>query len=300
MKILIIGGSYFLGRVLTMLSSTKFELTLVNRGRYSMKQFGVKEYFFDRHDIDEWKKLPKEEYDAVVDLCAYQVGDIKKVIQGYKGIIRHYIFISTVDVYEHQVGEKYKDESYCLENRHFQGEIGEYIYQKVQLERELRDIEKVYHIPYTSIRPGNIYGPFNYAPRESEFIKYIVQGLPLIIPSDATATFQLVYVEDVARAIILVIENKVYNKVYNIVSPQCVYYQDIYACLKKCHQKVQMIEQPIQKILEIGYALPYPLTLEEMELYNGEAICKELGLEYTSLEDGIKKTYQAFLPVFKK
>ncbi len=45
MKILIIGGSYFLGRVLTMLSSTKFELTLVNRGRYSMKQFGVKEYF---------------------------------------------------------------------------------------------------------------------------------------------------------------------------------------------------------------------------------------------------------------
>ncbi len=61
-----------------------------------------------------------------------------------------------------------------------------------------------------------------------------------------------------------------------------------------------MIEQPIQKILEIGYALPYPLTLEEMELYNGEAICKELGLEYTSLEDGIKKTYQAFLPVFKK
>ena len=299
MKILIIGGSYFLGRILTMMTSEKFDLTIVNRGHYSMKQFGVKEYFFDRHDIEAWKNLPREDYDAVVDLCAYQVGDIQKVVEAYQGTIRHYIFISTVDVYKRQTG-LCKDERHPLEDRHFAGEIGEYIYQKVQLEDELKYISKTHHIPYTSIRSGNIYGPFNYAPRESEFVKYIVQGLPLIVPSDANAKFQLVYVEDVAKAIILVIENKSYNKVYNVVSSQYIQYRDIYDCLKKCNQEIQIIEQPIQKLLDLEYVLPYPLTLEEMELYNGEAICKELDLEYTSLEIGMKKTYQAFLPVFKQ
>ena len=82
--------------------------------------------------------------------------------------------------------------------------------------------------------------------------------------------------------------------------PYNIQYRDIYDCLKKCNQEIQIIEQPIQKLLELEYVLPYPLTLEEMELYNGEAICKELDLEYTALEVGMKKTYQAFLPVFKQ
>ena len=36
MKILVIGGSYFYGRVFVMLTAPQHEITVVNRGTYSM------------------------------------------------------------------------------------------------------------------------------------------------------------------------------------------------------------------------------------------------------------------------
>ena len=50
----------------------------------------------------------------------------------------------------------------------------------------------------------------------------------------------------------------------------------------------------------MSYPLPYPIFKQEEELYNGQLISKELGLQYTSLDEGMKKTYQAFLPVYQK
>lgn len=300
MKVLVIGGTYFLGRVFVMQTYKDFELTLVNRGNYSMTSLGVKEYHFDRHDILSWNQLPSDSYDAVVDFCAYQKGDIEKVIKYFQGKIKQYILVSTVDVYKRQTG-LYKDESHALEKRHFEGEVGEYIFQKVQLEEELQILSQKYHIPYTIIRPGNIYGPFNYAPRESEFVKYMVNELPLIKPIDAQAQFQLVYVKDVALSIKQCIIKKAYYKIYNVVSDECVGYEDVYRCLMNSTDKpVSIIDQTIEYAIQVGYPLPYPLTKNEEELYNGNLICQELGFHYTPLQEGMEKTYQAFLPVFQQ
>lgn len=298
MKVLVIGGSYFLGRVFTMLSYHDFELTLVNRGHYSMKSMNVKEYHFDRHDTNAWQSLPIENYDAVVDFCAYQKGDIKTIVENLKGQIHHYVFISTVDVYQRQTG-LCLDETSSLEMRLFGGDVGEYIAQKVILENELREINDIYHIPYTSIRPGNIYGPFNYAPRESEFIRRLALQQPLLRLTDAQATFQLVYVKDVVQAIQLAIKKKAYCRTYNVVSSEQITYDKIYACLQKCSGKsVSIIDSTIQEAIQTGYPSPYPLLKEEQECYNGQLICQELGLQYTSLQAGMEKTYQAFIPVF--
>ncbi len=57
MNILIIGGSYFLGRVFTMIADSSYHITMVNRGKYSMTQHNIIEYHFDRHDINQWKNL---------------------------------------------------------------------------------------------------------------------------------------------------------------------------------------------------------------------------------------------------
>lgn len=300
MKVLVIGGSYFLGRVLTMMSYKDFDLTLINRGQYSMKHYNVKEYQFDRHDAQAWSQMPLEDYDAIVDFCAYQSGDIQTVIQSFKGQIKQYILISTVDVYQRQTG-LLKDENHELERRHFPGDAGEYIFQKVLLEKELKELCTEYKIPYTILRPGNIYGPFNYAPRESEFIKRIVYGLPLYDISDADASFQLVFVKDVARAIMLCIEKKAYQKIYNVISPDIIHYLDIYQSLKKCcDHSILIKKQSFHQLQQMNYPLPYPIFKQEEELYNGQLISKELGLQYTSLDEGMKKTYQAFLPVYQK
>ena len=58
-KVLVIGGSYFAGRVFTMVASGSCALTLLNRGRYSMTLYpDVTELRCDRHDAAALAALP--------------------------------------------------------------------------------------------------------------------------------------------------------------------------------------------------------------------------------------------------
>ena len=43
MKLLVIGGSYFYGRVFVMEAAKAHEITVWNRGTYSMEAFGVRQ-----------------------------------------------------------------------------------------------------------------------------------------------------------------------------------------------------------------------------------------------------------------
>lgn len=58
-NILILGGSYFVGRVFTiMAASAGHALTLINRGRFSMERYGTKEELhFDRHDVQALRSM---------------------------------------------------------------------------------------------------------------------------------------------------------------------------------------------------------------------------------------------------
>ncbi len=50
MKILVIGGSYFFGRVFVMLAAKEHEVTVVNRGTYSVAELGAGQIKGDRRD----------------------------------------------------------------------------------------------------------------------------------------------------------------------------------------------------------------------------------------------------------
>ena len=56
MKILVIGGSYFLGRVFVMQAAGVHEITLVNRGTYSMEEWGVRQIRGDKIGRASWRE----------------------------------------------------------------------------------------------------------------------------------------------------------------------------------------------------------------------------------------------------
>lgn len=297
MKILVIGGTYFLGRVFTMLASTKHQLTLINRGHYDMSSYAVEQFHFDRHDQVKWQELANRKFDVVVDFCAYQQNDIKIVTDILQNHIKQYIYISTVDVYLRQSG-KLQDENHPLENRHFAGDEGEYIYQKRLLEDELITQCTKFGIAYNSIRPGNIYGPYNYAPRESLLIKRAIEQKNLFHLSDAKAKFQMVYVKDVVNALLMIIEQKIYDQSFNIVNDELIDYDQINEILSSC-QPLSIEDHTIKEAIDCQYPLPFPVALWQQELYSGKKI-ENVGLVFTPLKEGLKKTYEAFLPVYQK
>ena len=299
MKVLIIGGSYFLGRVFVMLASKEHELTLINRGTYSMSQFGVTEYKLDRNDIEALKQLPKEDYDVVVDFCAYNPNEVKKVITYLPGNIQKYVLISTADVYERGIDGK-KAEKTSLSTIFYEGEAGAYIHGKIQLEKELIKECKEKKISYAILRPTIIYGPYNYAPRESEYIREIIQEGKVIFPENADGKFQFVYVKDVANAILQIMQKDEEEQIYNICSSEISDYSSFLSVLNRVSTYPFETEYAtIEQILQKGILAPFPLTKEETELYDGTKFEEKFGFQYTALEDGMKKTFKAFENVFK-
>lgn len=308
MKILVIGGSYFYGRVFVMEAAKEHDITVVNRGTYSMEGFGVTQVTGDRGDASLWQSVTTD-YDVLVDFCGYKEGDVANILEHIAGSIGHYIFISTVDVYQRGLSG-YKEESMPLETRRFQGEAGEYITGKTALERELARVCGQRDIPYTILRPAILYGPFNYAPRESVFIQLMVQQglLPRITGADGR--FQLIYVKDAAQAIIKCMGNdKAFGQSYNLCGDEVVTYDMLADALLKGAGKIRedrketpirQLPMTVQEAEQQGLPLSFPVAEAESELCSNEKSKAELGMEYISLEEGMARTCQAFWGVYGK
>lgn len=299
MKILVIGGSYFYGRVFVMLEAKRNDITVVNRGTYSMAELGVRQVRGDRKDEELWKSL-KENYDMAVDFCAYEKGDIARVLGNMAGKIGQYIFISTVDVYER--GERNrKEETAPLETRIFPGEAGRYIAGKAALERELREECGRRGTNWTILRPAILYGPYNYAPRESEYIRLMVQNHILPHITGATGRFQFLYVKDAAAAIERCLLNeKAYGQAYNLCQEGSVTYDILFEELKKAADpEVREYPVTVSEAYAQGIALPFPVAEEESQSYSCEKSIRELGLCYTDFSEGMARTYRAFKGVYQ-
>ncbi len=294
MKILVIGGSYFFGRVFMMLAAKEHDVTVVNRGTYSVAELGAKQIKGDRKDEALWKSIG-EDYDCAVDFCAYEKGDIARVLENMPGTIGQYVFISTVDVYERGI-RGLKGEDTLLETRPLPGEVGAYIAGKVALEREVQEECAQKGINVTVLRPAILYGPLNYAPRESVYIRLLVQNHVLPRITDAAGSFQFVYVKDAAEAILKCLLNpKAYGQAYNLCGEEILTYDDFFRELRKASDvEAQEIPLTAREAESQGLPLPFPLTEEETELYSNKKGKEQLGLRYLDIAEGMVRTYRAF------
>lgn len=298
MKILVIGGSYFLGRVFLIQAAKSHDITVVNRGTYSVEELGVHQIKGDRRNSSVWQENT-EEYDVIIDFCAYEENDIATVLNNFSGKAKQYIFISTVDVYRRGLNQ-IKNENTPYETRAISGSAGEYISGKIALEQALITECEKKNINYTILRPSIIYGPFNYAPREAAFIQLAVQNRMLPHITDADGKFQFVYVKDVANAIIKCMLNETaYKNAYNICNDTISDYDSFFNGLKAVIDvPVEELKFTVSEALAQNVPLPFPVNVSETELYSNEKSVQELGVCYTPFSEGIEKTYNAFKHVF--
>lgn len=297
MKILVLGGSYFLGKTFVNLFCREHEITVLNRGNrknaYTYPKL-VKHIVCDRHALKE-STFGDRTYDAVVDFCAYEPGDIESTAKCLQGRIKQYIFVSTCDVYKRGTGAE-TDESGELEYTVFGGEEGQYIAGKVALEQELLSCAGEYGFGYASVRPAIIYGPENYAPRDKMFFNWIDSAGQILYPVNATGSFQMVYVEDVARCIGLLIGNEAAcNKNFNICGEGRVTYESYAAALAEATGvDFTKVEITVEEIGQRGIPLPYPLTEAETEYYTTSSEVLQ-DYSFKPLAEGMKAAYASHI-----
>ena len=301
-KVLVIGGSYFAGRVFTMVASGECELTLLNRGRYAMDRYPVKELHCDRHDAAALAALPPADYDAVVDFCAYAPGEIETLTGNLRATFRRYVLVSTADVYDRAAPRPWTEQTPVGTDFSIAGpDTAAYLAGKAAVERECREICAARGANCAILRPAFLYGPYNYAPREPWYIRTAVSGQPVPHPTDADGRFQFVYVKDLAMAILALLrpEAPTGDRVYNLAAPEVFDYDGFLGALRAAaDREIVTVPVTVEQVLRENLPLPFPLRDMESELFDGSLAARELGLAYTPFAEGMQKTWNAFAPIF--
>jgi 2'-hydroxyisoflavone reductase len=303
-NVLIIGGSYFVGKVFVeeLIRDGDCSVHVVNRGNRPLMREGVNEIVCDRSDSSRLKAvLPSLTWDAVVDFCAYAPEDVETMLTSFRRAApKHYILISTASIYENTYTFPIKEDAPKAGGP--QNELGPYAsygYNKWMAEQKLMELASAAGIPYTCLRPAIIYGKYNYAPRESYFFDLITRGNPVVLPDTDLALFQFVSVWDVARVIRCCIGNvKTFDAAYNLAAEELICYRRLMEVLEMVSgRRIATRTVSIETINHLRIALPFPLDCHL--IYSGRLIRETLDFAYTPFVRGMQQTYDWYVQSLK-
>jgi len=299
-NVLIIGGSYFVGRVFVeeLVKETGYSIHVLNRGNVPLNMEGVHEISCDRKDVDGLRqKIPNLDWLAIVDFCAYEPLDIKNLISVLpEDSFKQYIYISTTSIYKDTLQLPLLEDSPKLTGP--QPELGpqmaDYAFNKWLGELELLKQCRQRKFHYTFLRPAIIYGKYNYAPRESWFFDMIHQDKTIVLPDNELALFQFVSVWDVAKIIIACLGNEnVFDKAFNLSADDLVSYRRFVEVLKETTGKrIAVRTDSIANIDQQRIPLPFPL--DKHLIYSGALIQRTICFQYTPFKEGMRQTYEHY------
>ena len=217
MKILLIGGTRFLGRHLVNSARSRGHIvTLFNRGQTNPNLFmQVDKIHGDREkDLDQLTG----HWDAVIDTCGYFPRIVRMSAEALKDKAAHYIFISSISVYSDfsKIGIKESDPVGKIEDETMEEITSEsYGPLKALCEKVVQD---VFGIRSLIIRPGLIVGPHDPTDRFTYWPVRIAHGGEVLAPDRPEVLTQVIDVRDLAKFIIDLMEQNV-SGVFNATGP---------------------------------------------------------------------------------
>jgi nucleoside-diphosphate-sugar epimerase len=286
MRILIMGGTRFIGVYLTqLLVEEGHEVVLYNRGNRPVPVKGVGQITGDRTDFSQLReKLASEKFDVIFDNNGRELTDTQPLADIFQGSVQHYIYMSSAGVY-------LKSD----EMPHIEGDaVDPKSRHKGKFETE--DYLMKQNIPYTAIRPTYIYGPQNYNDLEAWFFDRIVRNRPIPIPGNGMHITQLGHVKDLATAMSRVLGNShAIGQVYNVSGDRFVTFDGLArACAiaaGKSPDEIKIVHYDPKKF-DFGKRKAFPMRVQHFFASVTKAM-SELGWqpEY-SLVSGLKDAFE--------
>jgi nucleoside-diphosphate-sugar epimerase len=218
MKILVMGGTRFVGRPLVeLLQAAGHELTLFTRGRNPVPA-DVEHLVGDRSSTEGLEPLRGRAFEVIVDSSGRSLADTQAVIERTGAPEHRLVYVSSAGVYaDSELWPLDENSPTDPASRHA---------GKADTEDWLRR----QGIAFTSFRPTYIVGPGNYNPVESWFFDRIVHGRPVPLPGDGSTITQLGHVRDLATAMARCIEvDSAANRTYNCSGRQGITFRGLVA-----------------------------------------------------------------------
>lgn len=256
MRILIMGGTRFIGVYLTkLLVAQGHEVVLFNRGNRPAPVPGVKQITGDRTSALELKeKLSPERFDAIFDNNGRELSDTQPLAEIFNGKVQHFVYMSSAGVYLPG-----------MELPHVEGDAVD-PKSRHKGKHETEAYLTASGLPFTSIRPTYIYGPQNYNELEGWFFDRIVRDRPIPIPGNGLHITQLGHVQDLAVAMTRVLGCKqAIGQIYNVSGDRYVTFDNLArACAiaaGKSPENLQIVHYDPKKF-DFGKRKAFPFRLQ--------------------------------------
>lgn len=219
MKILILGGTVFVGRHLVEAAQARgHEVTLFNRGRHNADLFPQVEKLRGDRDGGDLDALAGCSWDAVIDTCGYIPRVVRQSAKLLASSVSSYAFISSISVYADTSAPGVDEDSLVgtLEDAATEEITGEtYGPLKALCEQEVQAA-----LPDRAliIRPGFIIGPHDPTDRFTYWPHRMALGGNVLAPGQPDQPVQVIDARDLAEWTIRLLEQGA-TGVYNATGP---------------------------------------------------------------------------------
>lgn len=272
MKLLLLGGTAFLGRHLVDAAQARgHEVTLFNRGQRNPDLYPELEKLRGDREND-LTALQGRRFDAVIDTCGYVPRVVRASAELLADAVDHYTFISTISVFA-DVSKPGVDESGAV------GKLEDETTEEVTNEsygplKALCEQAAEQAMPgrVLVIRPGLIVGPYDPTDRFTYWPHRVAQGGEVLAPGRPEHGVQFIDARDLAEWTVRMVEAK-QTGVYNATGPDYVLTmgQVLETCKTESGSDARFTWVDEQRLLDAGAApwMEVPLWIPESDPDSG-------------------------------
>jgi 2'-hydroxyisoflavone reductase len=212
MKILVLGGSRFLGRTFVEAAQKQnHEVTIFNRGNQNEGFKDVEIITGDR--FGNLNEIKNRYWDAVLDTSGFIPSSVVKSTELLKDRVKHYTFISSISVYKDWIQKNF-DETYPVYEMSLE-EANELSKNGVTYEyygqfKALCEVVAEKNMPgrVAIIRAGQLIGPNDYTDRIPYWIHRIAAGGKVLAPGNPNRSVQIIDNKDLSNWIVKLMTNE--------------------------------------------------------------------------------------------
>ncbi|MBZ5724120.1 MAG: SDR family oxidoreductase [Acidobacteriia bacterium] len=301
MRVLVIGGTLFIGRALVEeLVKEGHEVAVLHRKPKHDLGRRVENIMADRGDAHGLREaLAGRRFEVVFDnVYDWEHGttaeQVESTVRAVGGRLHRYIFMSSVAAYGD--GLNHKESDPLAPGYHAEP----YVRNKAATERQLFRMHVQNALPLVTFRPPFVYGPGNPFYREQFFWDRLRAGRPVIIPGDGHRLMQFVYVNDLVQAMLRAMaEPRAVGEAFNIGDPKPLTQVEFVEKLARAANVEPVLARvPRDAIVQAGgNAMEEPFYFGEyydvppITEYIGK-VTRLLKIKLTPLEVGLKETWR--------
>lgn len=304
MKVLVIGGTLFIGRgLVTALLKAEHDVTILHRKPGHDLGKRVREIVADRNDTAALQSaLAGQRFDVVYDnVYDWRRGTTAAQVEGTARAcgdrLQRYIYMSSVAAYgdglNHHEGDALAPDNHP----------DAYVRNKAMSERALFRMHQRNGFPAVTLRPPYVYGPGNPYYREAFFWDRIRDNRAIILPGDGRRLMQFVYVKDLIAAALKAAEDPhASGHAFNIANLKPVTQFDLVHLLAEIAGKpAHLVRIPRPKILQMGghpmgpnlyFGMYFDMPAITQVINKAQRVLKFQPVDF---REGLKETYKWYL-----